>query len=263
MTLNYKFNNNTNMIRQKNIKSIILAVLFVCTVSFSFAQFSAGGRLGVNLANLSGSSVENNSMLIGYNVGGFVNFSMEDIISSDLGEILSFQAELSVQTKGTQADYFFIAPEDPTSTIITVEDVPQNFTYVEIPVLAKFTIPTGRKSDLSVFAEAGPFLGALFGVTVDGEKSRDDDNDKQTDPRKFREEYSGYDFGLAAGAGLMYRLPFGGRTQPWSALFNFRYSLGLSNIGEFKEKTIDMPESALEDIKTNTMGILLGVAYKF
>ncbi|MCB2220727.1 MAG: PorT family protein [Bacteroidetes bacterium] len=251
------------MIRQKNFKFIVLAVFLFGTVTFSFAQLSAGGKLGVNLANLSGSSVQNNSMLIGYNVGGFVNLSMEDYISSDFGEIFSIQAELSVQTKGTQADYFFIVPEDPTSTILTVENVPQNFTYVEVPVLAKFTFPTGRKSDLSVFAEAGPFVGALFGVTIDGKKSRDDDNDKQTDPRKFREEYSGYDFGVAAGAGLMYQLPFGGRTQPWSAIFNFRYSLGLSNIGEFKEKTIDMPESALEDIKTNAMGILLGIAYKF
>ncbi len=251
------------MIRKFNLINTVLIGVLVFSSSLALAQISAGGRIGANLANLSGSSVQNNSMLIGYNVGGFINYSMEDAMSGNIAEILSFQAELSVQTKGANADYFFINPLDPDGPSITVEDIPQNFTYVEIPVLAKFTFPTGRRSDMSVFAEAGPYIGALFGVTIDGEKSRDDDQDKQTDPRKFREEYSGFDYGVAAGAGLMYRLPFGGRTQPWSAMFNVRYSLGLANIGEFKEKTIDIPESALEDIKTNTLGILLGLTYRF
>jgi hypothetical protein len=251
------------MIRKNYYKYLALAIILSFLVTYSYAQFSAGGKIGANLANLSGSSVQNNSMLVGYNVGGFINFGMEDIINSDLGEILSLQAELMIQTKGTNADYFFVNPEDPTQTIVTVENISQNFTYVDVPILAKFTFSTGRRSDLSVFGEVGPFLSALFGVKIDGEVSRNDDNDEGTDPRKFREEYSGFDYGVAAGAGLMYKMPFGGRTQPWSAIFDIRYSLGLSNIGQYKEKTIDIPESALDQIKTNTISIMLGMAYSF
>lgn len=242
---------------------MLLPVLFSMLSSAIFAQYSAGAKLGANLANLRGSSVENNSMLIGFNFGGFFNYSMEEAISSDLGEIFSLQVELSVQTKGTNADFFLINPEDPTETVFTVEDISQQFTYVDIPMLARFTFPTGRRSDLSVFGEAGPFISALVGVSIDGEPSRDDDLDDSTDPRKFREEYSGFDFGVAAGAGLKYKLPFGGRAQPWSAIFNLRYSMGFANIGQHKEKTIDIPESALEDIKTNTLSIMLGMAYSF
>ena len=251
------------MTRFYYIKHILVAAVLSISVATTFAQYSTGGKLGVNLANLRGSSVQNNSMLIGYNVGGFFNYSMKDAMSGDIADILSFQAELHVQTKGAKADYYFISPLDPTETIITVEDLPQKFTYVDIPILAKFTFSTGRRSDLSVFGEAGPFISALFRVTIDGEVSRDDDQDKQTDPRKFREEYSGFDFGVAAGAGLMYKMPFGGRTQPWSAIFNVRYSLGFANIGQYKKKTIDIPESALEQIQTNTISIMLGMAYSF
>lgn len=247
------------MTRIRNLRFFMLSLLVLFASGIVYSQISAGGRFGPNLANL---SVKNNSMLIGYNIGGFVNMGMKDAMSGDIADILSFQAELSVQTKGAKGDYYFIVPGDPTETIDTLKNVEQKFTYVVIPILAKFTFPTGRRSDWSVFAEAGPYLGALFGVTIDGKKTRDDDGEKSTDPRKFREEYAGYSYGITAGTGLMYKLPFGGRKQPFSAFLNLRYSLGLANIGEYKEKTIDIPPSALENIKTNTIAILLGVAYR-
>lgn len=243
---------------------IFLAIMLtgLLTGYQSYAQVSAGVKGGLNLANLRGSSVQNNSMLMGYNFGGFGEYQLEDLISGDIGEKLSGVVELYVETKGAKADYHFLSiPDDPTSTVITQPGAKQNFTYVTIPLLARYNWAPDSRSDFAFFGEFGPYAGALFGMTVDGEKWRDDDKNPATDERKFREEYSGFDFGIIAGAGATYKLPFGGRKQPFRAIFNVRYELGLSNIGEYKKLTIDIPEEDLKNIKTSTIGISLGIAY--
>ncbi|OQX81105.1 MAG: hypothetical protein B6D61_01135 [Bacteroidetes bacterium 4484_249] len=245
------------MIRFNKLRALMVAVALIGISSYSFAQLSGVGRVGVNFANLSGSSVQNNKMLIGYNVGGGVNYGLSDLISGDIGEILSAQVELSIQTKGTEADYLYLT-QGPENTIDTISNVKQNFTYFQIPILAKATF--GDPKGLRYYGELGLFVASLTGLTFDGEKMRDHDYDNTTDRRKYREEYSGFDFGLTVGAGVS--VPFGGRKSPWSAFANVRYSLGLNNIGEYKNGTEDIPEEYLEDVKTNTLSVLLGVAYK-
>jgi len=237
------------------LKTIFAVVAILCTTSISFAQFSGGGRLGVNFANLRGSSVVDNSMLIGYNVGGFVNYSMSDLMSGDISEILSIQTEMTIQTKGAKAQYATLTPDSLTET----SNMTQNFTYVEIPLIAKFTFTPGR--GISYFGEGGFFLGALMGLSMDGEKSWDDDLDKETDPRKYRQEYSGFDAGIVIGGGAS--MPFGGRNSPWSAFANIRYALGLKNIGEEKDKTPEILKPYLEEVKTNTLSLVFGVTYVF
>ncbi|MEZ5194910.1 MAG: porin family protein [Bacteroidales bacterium] len=248
------------MIRLKNLSALLLAVTFSCLSYVSVAQFSGGARAGVNLANLRGSSVVNKSMLIGYNVGGFINYGLADLVSGDIGEMLSVQAELSVQTKGTKADFvFYEINSENIVDIDTLKGVPQNFSYFQVPVVAKATF--GEPKGIKYFGELGFFLASLTGVTIDGQKSRNNDGDSSTDKRKFREEYAGFDYGMVIGAGAS--IPCGGRKSPWSAFGSIRYSMGFANIGEYKEKTVDIPVTQLADIKTSTISILFGVAYKF
>lgn len=248
------------MIRTKNLSALLLAITFSCLSYVSVAQFSGGARAGVNFANLRGSSVENNSMLIGYNVGGFINYGLADLISGDVGEMLSVQAELSVQTKGAKADFiYYEINSENIVDIDTMKQVPQNFSYFQVPLVAKATF--GEPKGIQYFGELGFFLASLTGVTIDGQKSRDNDGNSTTDKRKYREEYAGFDYGLVIGAGAS--IPFGGRKSPWSAFGNIRYSMGFSNIGEYKDKTIDIPPAQLADVKTSTISILFGVAYKF
>lgn len=250
------------MIRLKNLSALLLAITFSCLSFVSVAQFSGGARAGVNLANLRGSSVNNNSMLIGYNIGGFINYGFADLISGDIGEILSVQAELSGQTKGAKADfdyYGFNSEGVMDDSISTMKGVTQSLSYFQVPIVAKATF--GEPKGVKYFGELGFFLASLTGVSVDGQKSRDHDGNSSTDPRKYREEYAGFDYGLVIGAGAS--IPFGGRKSPWSAFANIRYSMGFANIGEYKEKTIDIPKEQLSDMKTSTISILVGVAYKF
>ncbi len=246
------------MIRLKNLKAVLVTFFLMGITIASFAQFTAGGRIGANFANLRGESIQNNSMVVGYNVGGFFNYSMEDWITSDFGDILSIQLELTLQQKGATTDYLFYSDTLQTS-VDTVTGAKQVSTYMQIPILARFTF--GDPKALQYFGEAGFYAAALSGLTINGETSRDHDDNSATDKRKYRDEYSGFDYGFIIGGGAS--LPFGGRRSPWRAYANLRYAMGLTNIGELKEKTIDVHEAQLKEVKTNTISLLLGVSYSF
>jgi hypothetical protein len=231
-------------------------------LSSAYGQFSGGGHVGANIGNLRGSSVTNNSSIVGVKIGGFVNYGFKDILSGNIADRLSVQVELNIETKGTESDYIFYDTRDTSKqTLTNPKTVKQNFTYVVVPVLVKYT--TEEKNNISFYGEAGPYMAGLFGLRFDGEVSRDNDmSNKKKEVRKYRDDYSGFDFGISAGAGINYRLPFGGRQQPFRGFANVRYNLGLNNIGQMKEKTNDIPEFMLEDIKTNTIGIGIGLSYR-
>lgn len=239
------------MARINKLRVFLTIIALAGLSSVSLAQFSGGLRIGANAANMSGSSVTNSEMLIGYNIGGFFNYSFEDLISSDFGQIFSMRAELSLQQKGTTADYKFTEEN-------IQENVKVDATYVQVPILARFTF--GEDRGMQYFGEVGFYGAALFGLEIDGEVWRDHDNDPNTDRRKYRDEYAGFDAGAVVGGGLS--IPFGGRKSPWRAYMNLRYSLGLMNVGEHKG-TNDIHEDQLKDVKNNAISFLAGVAYKF
>jgi hypothetical protein len=245
------------MIRINKLSLLLFSIALASINLSSFAQFTGGGRAGVNFSNLRG-SVVNNKMVVGYNIGGFANYNLEELISGDIGKILSIQAELGLETKGATIDYpiFTLNGDSWTDTIKSVKE---NLSYLQIPVLAKFTF--GDPKEINYFGEAGFYAAGLSGVTVDGEKRYEDDDDAATDRRKYRDDYSGFDFGIVVGGGAS--IPFGGRKSPWRAYGNLRYTLGLSNIGEAREGTPLVYVPYLSNVKTSTISLLFGVSYKF
>lgn len=261
--MGFKMKNNllniVTMIQFKNLRILLIAVAFA-GFNFTFAQFTGGGRLGVNFSNLRGSSVNDNSMIVGYNLGGFINAGGEDILKGDIAEILSIQAEIVIETKGATMNYPNVNPVD-TSDNLNPEFTSSklNLTYVTIPVLAKFNF--GEKRGTNYFAEAGFYGAGLFGVTVDGEKKYDHDRDPATDRRNFRDDFDGYDLGVVVGGGIS--IPFGGRKSPWRAIGDIRYSLGLMSIGEKRPNTPESFTNYLADIKTSAISLSFGVSYKF
>lgn len=250
------------MTSDKLQKAMIIMVIFMSSISCTFGQFSGGGRIGANIANLHGSSVTNNTPIVGINMGGFINYGLKDLLSGNMAERLSAQIELNIETKGANLDYIFYDTKDTTKQTFTEPTtIKQTLTYVVVPLLIKYT--TEENNNLSFYGEAGPYMAGLFGLRFDGEVYRDNNlSNTKEEERKYRDEYSGFDFGITAGAGINYRLPFGGRQQPFTGLASVRYSIGLKNIGQIKEKTNDIPEFMLEDIKTNTISIGIGISYR-
>ena len=244
------------MIGSNNFRVLLIAFALIGFNLGSIAQFTTGGRIGVNFSSLRGSSVENSKMLVGYNIGPYFNYAMEDVISSDFGEIFSLQTELSMQLKGGTVDYLMVNSESSFDTV----NVKQNFTYIQVPLLAKFTFGDRRRGP-RYYGEGGFFGAALFGLTVDGEKWYDHDDDPENDRRTYRDDYSGFDYGVVVGGGII--IPFGGRRSPWEFYANVRYSLGLANIAEPKDETPEAIQNHLKDVKTSTLSVLAGIIYKF
>lgn len=245
------------MVQFKNYKVLLIVAGMAC-FNFTFSQISGGARLGINASNLRGSSVKNSSMLIGYNIGGFVNAGGQDILNGDIAEILSVQAELTIETKGAKMDYPTLVT--PTDTLIpNVISSKVVLTYVTIPILAKFTF--GDKKGLNYFGEAGFYGGGLFGVTVDGQKKYDNDMDPLTDKRNYRDDYDGFDIGMIIGGGAS--IPFGGRKSPWRAFGNLRYSFGFSSVGEYREYTPESFKTYVKDVKVSAISLLFGFSYSF
>lgn len=254
------------MMKSNKIKVFVLAVLMVFAGFYVQAQYSGGVVAGVNFSNLTGTSVQNNKGLTGYSIGILGNLGMEELFHGDFGKIFSIQAELLLNQVGATMSFpdDSLATDTMITTASTLIDRKLAFSFVKVPILAKFNF--GNPKGLNYFGEIGVYGAGLFGMTIDGEKKRDHDNKSFTDPRNYRDEFEGFDFGAIVGAGLS--MPFGGRNNPWRIFGNVRYNLGLRNIvsSNIINSTSKAPyhfELYMEEIKTNALNVSLGVSYRF
>ena len=112
------------------------------------------------MANETGDDVEEDAeMQLGFAVGGFVTYS--------INEIFAIQPELLYTMKGAKGTCEWDG---------LCEEWKDKLTYLEIPVLAKFTIPTEGKIAPNLFI--GPALGILLSAKyeweIDGESDEQD-----------------------------------------------------------------------------------------
>lgn len=194
----------------KSIKALI--VLMAVAISFgAMGQFTYGPRLGLNLANQSG-DVENNKMLVGFNVGVAGNYAFSDL--------LSVEVELLYDKKGAKYEWEDVGGEKKSA--------PLSLGYINIPILAVATFG----GDTKFFAEAGPSIGILTGAKYDGESEYEmmvydpsnPFNPPTTEMVKYKDWYKSTDVGLVLGAGA--GLPVAGKTVK----VNLRYNFSLSTI---------------------------------
>lgn len=130
------------------IKKIALfAVVALMAVSAS-AQLKFGVKGGVNLANnkfeMGGASADT-KMKIGFAVGGFVNYAINDQ--------MSLQPELLFLQAGSKVE--------------ELDDAKIELNYIAIPVMFKYSFG-------AMNLQAGPQLGYLLSAKFDGEDMKDD-----------------------------------------------------------------------------------------
>jgi opacity protein-like surface antigen len=185
-------------------KSLIVcgALFFVLALTVSQAQAvqitAKGVKAGLAIANFSGDDVSDNaSAKIGFALGGYLTVSL----SNDF----SVQPELLIVQKGSKASMEFMGE--------TYKEI-SRLTYLEIPILAKYSFAAG--TNMKVFVFAGPALALKVGATSYAEYGGESNTETL-------EEAKGMDFGLAFGGGL--EMPFGKNV----VTFDIRYTLGLSN----------------------------------
>ncbi len=143
------------------MKKVVLTAAAIFAFGFANAQETKfGAKVGLNLSNFTG-DVTDNSMKIGFQVGGFANIGVSDKFA--------VQPELVYSTAGAK-----------------FSDGSLDLSYLNIPVMAQYKV--ADKFSL----EAGPQIGFLMSAKAkaDGIGSAD-----------AKELFNSTDFGLNLGAG--------------------------------------------------------------
>ncbi|MFH1701082.1 MAG: porin family protein [Candidatus Zixiibacteriota bacterium] len=134
----------------KNV--ICLIVLSVMLLgNFAYAEYSSdnlnfGFMGGFNIANVTGHAVDTKPKT-GLCIGGYMNYMQN--------QYLSYQLELVFNGKGYRitGDPYY----DTLNVFVGYRDLTYSFTYLEVPILTKFTFLNGDKA--SLFLEGGGFFG--------------------------------------------------------------------------------------------------------
>jgi len=217
-------------------KTILVLASVVFCIALQ-AQFSYGPKVGLNLANLSGDDVDNNSMLMSFNAGVFGNYGINDMFS--------VQAEVNYEGKGCKIE--------TTNASNETEDVNLAFGYITIPVLAKATFG----DNIKFYGNVGPYIGLLMGATFDGESEYEMPTGFNPvtgqityETVKVKDSYKGTDFGVIIGAGAYF--PMGDKMK---LMVDARYGLGLGSIAE------EPDQGDAADVKTGTIGISAGLVF--
>lgn len=197
--------------------------------NLSLAQKLTGGlKIGVNSANLHGEDVEefedflNLKSKLGFCVGGF--------IAINLTEMFAIQPEVLFTQKGAKMK------EEVFGETLKAW---VNLSYLEIPVLAKLTIPTQSSVKPNLFA--GPCFAIKMSGKVKAEYAGESDEEDI-------EDMKGTDFGLVIGAGVDFGL---GAPGIGKFTVDVRYTLGLTTISDFED----------EDVKNGVISLMFGISF--
>jgi hypothetical protein len=181
------------------MKKIILIAIAVLTFGFTYAQkaqFGIKGGLNIASQNYSGDGAPSPSSMIGFNIGGFVDFIITDKFS--------IQPELLYSTQGSKFNMFVNDGGTDFNTENTFK-----LSYINIPILFKYY--ASEKFSL----EAGPQIGFLTSSKLEVKVL------KQTVTQDAKTMFESLDYGLNFGAG--YDI-----AKNISA--GVRYNFGLANV---------------------------------
>jgi hypothetical protein len=196
------------------MKKLLLftAVIVLTTTTLEAQEISFGAKAGVNFASAVGNDADDLDGRTGFNVGAVARIG--------IGELFAVQPEVVYSAQGYSQD-------------IDGVDVTGKLDYINIPVLADFTLADG-------FSLQG---GPQFGINI-------------TDEAEFEGTTGSLEaksFEIGAALGVQYRLPMG-------VFFQARYVTGLASalddievdLGELGMTTIE------RDVKNSVISLSVG-----
>ena len=164
------------------MKKLFIALVLVCISSASFAQLSWNAKIGMNISNLYGKSVEDSKAKVGMKVGVGAEYAFTDM--------WSIQPSLFFSTKGAKYS---------ESTGNASASVKVNEMYLELPInaQARFAVTDG----INITVAAGPYLA----VGVGGKKKVTAETGTfyaSSKTKTFGDNgFDRFDFGLGVGLG--------------------------------------------------------------
>ena len=196
----------------------IVVVFTLSSASVSAQGLTAGLKAGMNIANVHGDDVKLAEAL-GFEVSSNIGLCAGGFITYTLNDMFAIQPELLFTMKGAKIEGAGYK-----------ETVKVN--YLEIPVLAKLSIPTPGTVKPSLFV--GPSLAIKLSAKVEWEEAG------ESGEEDISEEVKSTDFGLVFGGGVDFALGQGKLT------IDARYTLGLTKVREPEEgEEIDMKNGAI------------------
>lgn len=212
-------------------KVLIAGVIFGLILVSGGQLFSADVGIKLGLSRVDASLSDE---IPGVEFSSRSEFIIGAFVSINLFKILAIQPEVYFLTKGVN-----LTDEDEFSEM--------KFSYLEIPVLLKFNIPTPGKIKPGIFM--GPYMAfntkawvieTEYGLTV------------ETDLEEFAKSM---DYGLILGGCLEYKLGFG------KLILDVRYNLGLvsvvKNLSSLTSGVLDDDDS----IKVKSFTIMIGFGF--
>lgn len=217
------------------MKKVTKILMVVALAAFSFNSFAQtfGVQAGLNLASAKGKQggedmKDYTKMIIGFNVGGTVEFPLSDAFAVQSGLILN--------TKGVKIE----VDEDGYKY-----ENKSTVTYLDIPINAKYSLDLGGNK---LYFAAGPYVAFALKGKYDVEQSDGVDTysasgDLEIGSDEEKDDLKRMDFGLNIGAGM----EFG------AIGVGVQYGLGLTNL---------TPGGDSDNSQKNRL-ISISLAYKF
>lgn len=159
---------------------------------------SVGMKGGVNFSNMYIKDVDDENMLVGFNIGLYTNITT--------GGGISFQPEFNFTTKGSEVTY---------SNLFDSGTRKFTFSYLEVPVLVKANITDNFNLHF------GPYFAFLVNSKIKNVSS--DGSSTFTDLDE--DDFNRFDFGLSGGLGFDFK----------DIGIGLRYNYGLKTVGKEQE----------------------------
>lgn len=219
LTLLQKLTKNKFM--KKLQKIALVFVLALGTTTVANAQESGNAKFGIkgglNMSNLYTEDVDDQNVLLGFNLGLFVEMPITSRIS--------IQPELLYTTKGAELKYDNSFAQGTGKFRLN---------YIEVPLLMKLNLTDNFN------VHFGPYAAYLVNSKITNE---DENGNINFEEDIDEDDLNKLDFGLAAGFGINFD-GFG---------IGARYNYGLSTVG--KERTILGQTYTFPDSKNSVLSI--------
>ena len=217
-----------NIMKRKMLHMILFAVILLFfNKSVHSVYLSIGIKGGGNLAklNFNSENTQKWKSLTGYSLGGFFKI--------DLSEKFSIQPEILYSLKGTKTSGTFLG-QKATARI--------EFTYIEIPVLAKYSFSYGKKFNPALFA------GGYFAFNAGAKQVTEFSGETETEDIKG--DIRKNDYGFLVGLELSYALGKG------RLLLDIRFSRGIVDI-----RNLQIGDVQEDPIKNEVISLMLGYIF--
>ena len=199
---------------KKTVKAMLIGAVAIMLLlpSLSLAKgIKAGFKIGVNYANVFGEEATALEEFLGADFKSKMGLCAGGFIQFNLSNVLTIQPEFLYSMKGARME------EEVLGETLKVA---YNLSYLEVPVLVKFMIPTPGGVKPSLFV--GPAVAIKLGAKMKVEYAGDTDEDDVSD------DVENTEFGLIIGGGL----DFG------KIMFDVRYNLGLTTLSIYEDEEI-------------------------